>query len=101
MLKKLKKGVAISIGLAAIAKKKAEKELSRKGISRKRVKGAVKKIGVIALKEGRRIEAALEKEITKEMKKATPAVRKAVKNRVKKAKGRVKNILKKRKKCRR
>lgn len=95
MLKKLKKGVALSIGLAVVAKKKAEKEIGKKGISKKRVKDAVKRIGSVALKEGKRIESVLKKEIEKELKKARPAVKKAIKKRVKKAKCRVKKILKK------
>lgn len=101
MLKRVKKSIAISIGLAAIARKKAEKELRKAGVSKKRVKGVVKRIGSVALKEGKRVEGILKKEIAKEMKKAKPVVMRAVKKRVKKAKGRVKRILKKRKKCRR
>jgi len=94
MFKKVKKGVAVSIGLAAMARKKAEKELKKKGISRKRVKGVAKKIGCIALREGKRVEKILMNEIAKEMKKARPKVKKAVKKSAKRVKRKAKRVLK-------
>lgn len=101
MLKKVKKGVAISFGLAAIAKKKAEKELRKKGVSRKRVKGMVKRIGGVALREGKRVEKVLKKEIAKEIKKSKPSLKRAVKKRVKRAKGKAKRVFRRVRKRRR
>jgi len=98
----LKKGVALSVGLAAMARKRAEKELRKRGISRNKVKCTVKRIGGVALKEGRRVEKILRREIAKEMKKAKPSLKRAVKKRVKKVKGKAKKVLRKaRRKCRR
>ena len=95
MLKKVKKGFAISVGLASIAKKRVEKELRKRGVNRKIIKNTVKKIGGIALREGRRVENLLKKEIANEIKKAKPGLKKIAKKGVKTAKKKAKKVLRK------
>lgn len=95
MLKRavLKKGLAIGIGLASIAGKKAEKEISaalrKEGISKKKVAQSAKRIAGVALREGMKVEKVIMAEIRKEISKAKPAAKKLAKKAINRAKKKI------------
>ena len=101
MIKKIEKGIYLSIGLASLAKKEVEKHMNklvREGkLQTKGAREIVNKVVAETQKEGRKIERFLLAELRKEAKKAKPYIKKVKKKAVKKTKAKPKKRAKKRK----
>ena len=76
----IKKGLLLSIGLAALAKDKVEQELKKHlkdtHLSKKKVMELSKKMAKKAMSEGGRIEKSIRQQVMKEINKAKPKVKK-------------------------
>lgn len=85
--KKIEKGLFLSIGLAAAAKRLADKHINgliKEGrIQSKDARSIINKVVAHTKKEGKKIEAFLVKELKKEAKKAKPIAKKVI-NKIKK-----------------
>ncbi len=103
MIKKIEKGIYLSVGLASLAKKEVEKHMNklvREGkLQTNGAREIVNKVVVETQKEGRKIERFLLDELRKEAKKAKPYIKKVKKKvkPVKKTKAKPKKRAKKRK----
>lgn len=98
-LKKIEKGIYISVGLASLAKKEIDKHMNtlvREGqLQTKGARAIVSKVVAEAKKEGTKIEKFVIAEIKKEAKKVKPLVKKAIKKEAKKKKVKAKGKSKK------
>ena len=87
-LKKIEKGIYISVGLVSLAKKEVNKHMSKlvkEGqLQTKDARTIVSKVVAEAKKEGSKIEKFVIDEIKKESKKVKPLIKKAIKKKAKK-----------------
>lgn len=88
MIKKIKKGIYLSIGLASLVKNEVDKHVNKLVIGGQiKTEGArriVSKVAAEAKKEGSKIEKFLMAELKKEAVKAKPLVKKGIKKAAKK-----------------
>jgi polyhydroxyalkanoate synthesis regulator phasin len=93
MIGKIKKGIFLSVGLASLVKKEADKHINSLVKSGKiKTDGAKKIVNAVVLeakKEGKNIENFLFSEIKKEAEKVKPIVKSRVKKAIKKVKNKI------------
>ncbi len=90
MLKKIEKGIYLTVGLASFVKKVAEKntkKLIKEGqLKSENAKRIISKVVEETKKEGKKIERFLVQELRKEVRKVKPVIKKSIKKVKKSAK---------------
>ena len=96
---KIRKGIYLSVGLASLVKKEAEKHanswIKQGKLKTQGARNVINKVATEARKEGKRIENLLVAELIKEAKKTKPYIRKVTIKAKKKIKAKAKKYSKK------